>query len=354
MRGRKFQDIELIRWIVEKSPVSKHNLSLSGLPEPDFSEMGVEIKPEDQFQVNRNAQDMFLQTLEDVYGFPRENVLLTTGGSEAIFLLSLLAWKRGLKVAVRTPEYQPIFRVPENLGVPVRLVGNWDELDRLLASGSAAFLSNPNNPVGTFLLPGQIEELVSRIKGDAFVYVDEAFLEFKFQKKPESVFFEDDRLVVNGSMTKFYGFSNYRVGWIASSKKNIHDLSILRTSTGISNPAYPLWIAYQALLNRSRFQERALKIIPATRQTLKDFVETEPGLSWEYPSASSYALVHYDLPDPSEELCRKILDSTGVLLGPGSYFGSEKSFRVCITPEPEKFREALESLKSYLSEFRKS
>ncbi|MEM0158313.1 MAG: aminotransferase class I/II-fold pyridoxal phosphate-dependent enzyme, partial [Thermoplasmataceae archaeon] len=319
MTGAKFDELELIRWIVEKSPKSSHNLSLSGLSEPNFNEMGVETLPRDQFEVNRRAEEMFLGALEEVYGLPRSNVILTTGGSEAIFLLSLLAWKRNQKIGVRNPEYQPLFKVPANLGLQVRPSHSLDGLKEMAGKGYSIFLSNPNNPVGTLLKKDDIEDMVSQSSGKSFVYVDEAFLEFKFQKNPDSVFFQDDHLIINGSMTKFYGFSNYRVGWIAGSRENIEEIGRIRTTTGISNPKYPLWIAAQALLNRSRFQERALKIIPANRQALREFIESSDIFSWDYPSASSYALINYDLQQGSVDLCSDILDKTGVLLSPGVY-----------------------------------
>lgn len=350
--GENLQDIRLIRWIEDRWKATKHNLSSSGLPEPVLSQMGVDTSFE---RMKKDAPDpvlFFRERLCDLYGFPEKNVFLTTGGSESIQLMSLLAKTKHLPVFVGLPEYEPIFTVPESLGNPTHIAG-FDSIEQLMETNSgkkAFFFSNPNNPLGNFHRNEFLQSIRERqFRSGGFMYADEAFLEFSFKTKPRSFYEDSTEILVNGSMTKFYGFSAFRVGWIVGPEEDMRTLRNLRNITGIRNPEYPLWIAGQFLENRRRFLERAEKIVRPNLEILRKFIKEHEALSWEEPASAAYALINYSYKMDSEKLCQDAFDQEKILIDPGDYFGAPGSFRLCFTEEPEKFKESLTALDSFLS-----
>ncbi len=355
MSGTTPEPQQLIRWIEDHWKGTVHNLSASGLPEPELSDLGIDTSFEHMKKDVPDTAEFFRNELCDLYGFEPENVFLTTGGSESIGLLSLLAKFRDLPVYIGLPEYEPIFNTPANLGIETH-TAPFEQLESMMEKRSrpkALFFSNPNNPLGNLHSGDFLQGLRERqFRNGGFMYADEAFLEFTFQKKPESFFDNTEETLVNGSMTKFYGFSGFRVGWITASTEVVKTLRDIRNLTGIRNPEYPLWIAGQFLQKREKFIERARNILEPNLDYLRKFISEHDSLSWTEPMHASYALVRYDHGMSSEEFCKGAYDKEKILIGPGKYFGAEGTFRLCFTEEPGKFRESLGALDSYLSALR--
>ncbi|MCL4341390.1 MAG: aminotransferase class I/II-fold pyridoxal phosphate-dependent enzyme [Candidatus Thermoplasmatota archaeon] len=346
----------LISWIVRNSEKAKHHMSLSGLPEVVFRDFGIKTDLGEMKGSIHHMEEELTDTLSGLYDIPQRNMIITTGGSESIFLISHYAIRNGFRISVGLPEYPPIFSVPEQLGSRVMKIP-WASLGEGNFKGgqkNALFFSNPNNPQGDLRVSPESEDMLPLKPGKTnLVYADEAFIEFGFGDKPRSLYHCADGMVINGSMTKFYGFSNLRVGWIAGPVSMIQELRNLRSITGAQNPVYPMWIAKQALLSRSRFQDRARQIIHENLRVLRKFVQDHEELHFiGNPTNSSYCLIGYDFSMRSEDFCEALLKEQGVLLSPGDYFGTERSFRLCFTQRPGEFAESLSAFEGFLEKVR--
>lgn len=342
----------LIRWVEDYWPGTVHNLSASGLPEPVLSDLGIDTSIENMKSEVPDTKAFFREELCRLYGFEPENVYLTTGGSESIGLMGLVAKYANIPVFVGLPEYEPIFNAPRNLGVDT-ITAPFEKLDGIMEKHhgpKALFFSNPNNPLGRRHSRDFLQSIRERHFGKGgFMYADEAFLEFTMKESPETFYEDSEEIVVNGSMTKFYGFSNFRVGWIAGPSKIVGKLRDIRNVTGIRNPEYPLWLAGQFLQKREWFMRRARRILEPNLAYLRKFVSEHEQLGWTEPTEGSYALISYKWKIGSEKFCKGAYEKEKVLIGPGEYFGSDGAFRLCFTEEPDKFRGSMEALDRYLS-----
>ena len=299
-----------------------------------------------------NPEEYFRNILSDLYSYDPREIFLTTGGSEAIFLISLLAKSLDAEVFTGVPEYEPIFNVPANMGVRTT-TAPFNKLPHVLSAAherKAVFMSNPNNPLGSLHDRGYLKQIRGSVSTGDFVYVDEAFLEFALEDHPHSVYDGEPDLMVNGSMTKFYGFSGMRVGWIVTMPERIRILDRLRDVTGTRNPSYPLWIAGQCLLNRKRFQERARSVVEPNLRVLSAVVQSSPALSWIPPGHAPFALIRYSGNIDSVDLCTTALEKYGLFLDPGDYFGQPNSFRLCFTGAPDEFKKSMEVFSGFVSE----
>ena len=341
----------LIRWIVEQSPKCRYNMSLSGLPEVNFQDFGIDATYHQDDGDRNTAMKELRETLSNLYKIPEKNLIITSGGSESIFLLGKYFIDRNFRIIAGKPEYPPLFTVPESIGSAVIRVPHTDVMESLNKHGkdTVLFMSNPNNPLSTYRDRNSMMEWIPSGPEKPWVYTDEAFLEFRMQNRPESLFSEDRNIVINGSMTKFYGFSNLRVGWIAGPEHLIRQLNILRSITGSQNPSYPMWIAKQCLENRVKFQKRAKDRIGGNLPILRNFLTKHRELEMEAdPGYTSYCFIKYSYGMDSEKFCSELMKKKGVLLSPGTYFGVDGRFRLCLTQEREEFSESMDELASFL------
>ncbi|MGC8609699.1 MAG: hypothetical protein ACP5UV_07515, partial [Thermoplasmata archaeon] len=187
----KEYEFKLIKWLDSYKKTCKYNLSNSGMPEPDLKEYGIDTSY-DHFLSGGNEIDYKLrQTIGDLYGYGSENVLLTIGGSEAIFIVSSFLSMKAGKMIIPLPEYEPMFLAPQSLGMKTYM-GETDLIRDKIDSDSALSFTNPNNPSGN--MRGR-NEIISSSGNAKYIYVDETFRNFSFPAGLKTEFDGTDRLI---------------------------------------------------------------------------------------------------------------------------------------------------------------
>lgn len=335
-------DFRLYWWIKNNSRSARYNLSSSGLAEPNLEEMGVSTDYEEFRASGVDPEEEFRKAVGELYGVSPENVVPTVGGTEAIYLVCRLMAKRLEKFFVPKPNYEPMINLPYMFGLK--------NVSSPFDGPTLICLTDSNNPTGRSLERGWVERLIAESHEGLRIFVDEAFREFGFSETPETWFKRGGgRVVSSNTLTKFYGLGGLRVGWIIACEEVVEELSRLKAYTTGENPSYSLWIAAQVLRKRSKFVERAKRIVSRNRKRVEEFLEATPGLSWSNPDAAPFCLVGYAWDVSSERLCRDALREAGVLVAPAEFFGAQAGFRLCFTESDEgRLVEGLGALSRFL------
>jgi len=335
---------ELFDWILSLGPTSKYNLAASGLSEPDLRAMGIDTSFERFAGEKDEHERIFAEEVARLYRVEPENVTLTNGGSESIFLAYSVLGNRG-RAAVPLPNYPPMFTVPKSVGMKVH--GSLTEKTR--ASDSILGLTDPNNPTGRTLDEGALETLVgSAAKSGATVYINETYMEFTFPGNPRTHFGQASNVVTSGTMTKFFGLGGLRVGWILADKKKARQLLYGKWAVSGHDSSYSLWLSVHVLRRRSEFVGRARRIFSQNVKLVRRFLEETEGVSAELGSAP-FCLVHYEDRSDSVALAREVLDKTGVLISPGEFFGAPGAFRLCFTTDEGTLKHGLAALSEFFN-----
>ena len=335
---------ELFDWILSLGPTSKYNLTSSGLTEPSLQDMGIDTSFEKFAGEKDEHERVFAEEVERLYGVDPENVTLTNGGSEAIFL-AYSVFGTGGRAAVPLPSYPPMFTVPKSLGMKVQdslTPSSWQR-------GSMFGLTDPNNPTGRSLDEGAVDTLIdSAKKSKATVYVNETYMEFTFPDTPRTHFGRADNVVTSNTMTKFFGLGRFRVGWILAEKPRSLPLLYAKWAVSGHDASYSLWIATQVLKNRTKFVERARQIRSRNAKLVRSFVDETRGVTSEL-GVAPFCLVRYRGRADSVSLARRVLAKTGVLVAPGDFFGAPRSFRLCFTTDKVTLTRGLAALSEFFN-----
>ncbi|MBN1297282.1 pyridoxal phosphate-dependent aminotransferase [bacterium] len=168
------------------------------------------------------------------YGVPKENVLLTQGATSAIYLIAQTFIHPGDHVLVERPGYEPLMHAPAMCGAVI------DELHRpdgrcpdaaairsvIRPDTRLIMLTNLHNPTGTLCEMSQLKTLVDAAKAvspDIRIVLDEIYLDFvPGRGAPASTL--DPCILSVSSLTKVYGFSTLRCGWIFAEPEDIDRL----------------------------------------------------------------------------------------------------------------------------------
>ncbi|MGQ9919970.1 MAG: threonine-phosphate decarboxylase CobD [Desulfobacca sp.] len=225
-------------------------------------------------------------------GIEPANLVLGNGSMELLYLLPRL-WRqdRALLPAPGFSEYEYGVRLA---GLPIQFVQlkppayTWDltELCQAVAQGGLIFLCNPNNPTGTLLSREALEEVLAALPETALLVMDEAFIDFvdNYQTLtlvPRAV--QDPRLLVLGSLTKFYALPGLRLGYVAGTAERVQQLAAQVPPWNINSLAQAAGIA---ALQDKKYLAHSREYIRKTRQKLYEALQTVPGLQPLPPSAN--------------------------------------------------------------------
>jgi aspartate/methionine/tyrosine aminotransferase len=304
--------------------------------------MGVDTSYEKYAAEKGDLEWAFAEEVAKLYRVEPENVVLTAGASESIFL-AYSVFGHGRRAVVPLPNYPPMFTVPQSLGARVS-----NSLHGTGAEGTIIGLTDPNNPTGRSLDSRTIEDVMDSIKtAGAMVFVNETYRDFTFSREPQTDFGRTPDVITCNTMTKFYGLGRLRVGWILADKKKARKLLYAKWAVSGHDSEYSLWIATQVLRKRTRFVERARRIHSANIRLVREFLDGMDGISAEL-GVAPFCLVHYMKGLDSISLARIIFEKTGALVAPGDFFGAPGAFRLCFTADERTLREGLNALSDFL------
>ena len=143
-----------------------------------------------------------------------------------------------------------------------------------------------------------------------------------------------EKCTVSGSFSKAYSLAGIRVGWIASPSKTIIDACMqARDYTTISVSQLDDAVAAFALEQKTAtaLLLRNWRLAMTNLETLTRFIESRNDCSWVNPQAGTTAFVRFyrgGSPVDDEDMCRKLHETHGVLICPGSTcFGQGRDFR---------------------------
>src|SRR2546430_8762141 len=202
-------------------------------------------------------------------GHDANDVMLTTGTSEANFLALASLISAGDEVVVVMPNYMQVHGIATALGARVREVWLREErawtidLDPLAAVVNPRTriicVCQPTNPTWQVLSPAEVQNIV-RIADQhgAWILSDEVYRgsERSAEESP-SFSGRGARIVVTRGLSKVYGLPGLRVGWIVASRERIAAALEIKDYTTIAPATLSEALAEGALERRPQRLERA-------------------------------------------------------------------------------------------------
>ncbi len=210
-------------------------------------------------------------------------------------------------------------------------------------------ITNLHNPTSALTPNSVLREIgeIARSVG-ALVLVDEVYLDAVYQRTPRTSFHLGPEFVVTSSLTKVYGVSGLRCGWILARPDlawKMRRLNDLYSATSVY-PGLLLDVAVFKHLNRLR--EKARRIVDADRKRLREFLVRQSGLSavWTDWGTTSFVQLLDGNADEFLERLRAEFDTSAV---PGRYFEMPDHFRIGMGVNTEMFAEGLDCISRALT-----
>jgi aspartate/methionine/tyrosine aminotransferase len=356
--AREVMGSSYMHWAKTRS-VAKYNLATSGLGNVKLKELRVSLDDLDLTEGGYGYQPL-IQSIATRYRVAPEEVVTAVGTTFANHLAMAALIKPGDEILFEHPAYEPMLALARYLGADVKRFSRRfedafqpEDLDRLVTPKTRLIvITNLHNPSGVLIDDAtmkRIGEIARRV--GARVLVDEVYMETLFEAQPRTSFHLGEEFVVTSSLTKAFGLSGLRCGWILAQRelaKRMWLLNDLFAATAVHAGERLSVVAMQQL---EGIGERAKQLLDRNRQILNDFLDTRDDLEVVRPEFGTvmFPRVRHGT---SEKLCELLREKYETSVVPGIFFEMPAHFRIGIAGNADLLSEGLTRLGLALDERR--
>tara|TARA_A100001011_G_scaffold139295_1_gene147195 strand:- start:348 stop:1583 length:1236 start_codon:yes stop_codon:yes gene_type:complete len=268
--------------------------------------------------------------------YPKDNIVITPGSKEAMLLLHVAFNGEIILSAPSWVSYEPQAIIGRNKvhWIQTTRENNWFptsiQLEKKIKSikkkNLLFIINSPNNPSGTICKNLKELALVAK-KYNLLVLSDEIYTDLTFCNKYESISqYYPQGTFISGGLSKWCGAGGWRVGFFAVPNKlsklleNIKTLASESYSTVNSPAQYAAVEAYEG--NYSEYKSKTINILRSVGNYVYTNLRSNKVLI-NPPQGAFYLMPEF--PNKkyrnSKELCKVILNETGVAMLPASDFG---------------------------------
>lgn len=272
-----------------------------------------------------------------------EDILITTGGSEAITITLLTCLNAGDEILVPEPFYANYYSFATSTDVNVVAISSHiedgfvlppiEEFEKKITSRTKCIIiCNPNNPTGHVYSRKELEQIRDLVvKHDLFLLSDEVYREFVYDDEEFISVMQLDGIekhaILIDSLSKRYSATGLRTGALVTKNKELRDTALKFCQARLS-PPYVGQIAGEAAIDSSaEYMDGMYKEYLSRRNYIVEALNNIPGVYCPVPKGAFYAMAKLPV-DDAEKFAMWMLsdfdcDGNTVMLAPGAGFYTE-------------------------------
>jgi aspartate aminotransferase len=296
-----------------------------------------------------------------------EEVVVTVGGMEALHLATLATVGPDEELLYPGPAWpnyvtQAFLADGEPVEVSMAPETGFDLdadrlIDRMGPTTAAVVLTTPSNPTGRVYDPEAIRAVVEAA-ADHGVYViaDEVYAGLTYDREPRGVAAlcgHPDHVLTIGSCSKTYAMTGWRLGWLAGNRDVVDEILKIRESTTACASSVSQHAAIAALTGPQDPFEEMYDAFRRRRDYVVDRIEAIDGLSAPRPEGAFYAFLDPEVDADSLTFAKYLLEEHGVVLAPGSGFGTagEGRLRLSFANSMDRLETGLDRIEAGIASY---
>ncbi|GGZ64072.1 pyridoxal phosphate-dependent aminotransferase [Mesonia mobilis] len=306
-----------------------------------------------------------------------EDIIITTGGSEALLFTMGSIADMGDEVIIPEPFYANYNGFATSSGVTVvPVTASFDDgfalppvsefEKRITDKTKAIIICNPGNPTGYLYTKEEMQQLAALAKKhDLFLVADEVYREFAYEgKKHYSVLNQEgieENAIMIDSVSKRYSMCGARIGCVVSKNKEFMDAAMKFAQARLSPPTFAQIASEAALDTPQSYFDDVIEEYVDRRDTLIEALEEIEGVKVATPNGAFYCIAELPV-DDAEDFAKWLLESFDykgetVMIAPASGFYSTPNsglnqVRIAYVLKKENLLTAVEILKEALKAYK--
>jgi aspartate aminotransferase len=302
-----------------------------------------------------------------------EDIIITTGGSEALIFGFMTTCNLGDEVIIPEPFYANYNGFAVTAGVNVVPVTSSiesgfalppvEEIEKKITSKTKAIvICNPGNPTGYLYSQSELEQLAALVKKhDLFLFADEVYREFCYDgAKPFSVMnlkgIEENVIMID-SVSKRYSMCGARIGALISKNKEVMSAALKFGQARLSPPTVDQIASEAALDTPQSYFDNVVAEYVERRNIMVDGLNKIPGVFCPKPSGAFYCVAKFPV-DDAEKFCQWLLEDfefegQTVMMAPANGFyasagAGKNEARIAYVLNQDSLRKAVKCLEEAL------
>lgn len=279
-----------------------------------------------------HSSENFIEKLSEIHKVDSTKIFVGNGSAEIIFLLFFAYVRKNDVVSGLWPSYgdykyyadvsnanfHRINVSPPDFNIDPQKVAS--EINK--RKSKIFFLCNPTNPTGKYYSEEVIKSLLENINSDTLIVLDEAYLHFTKEKWDSIKFLKDySNLLIMRSMTKDYGITAFRLGYILGDPKVMNTLEVSSPSWHVNSIAQKAGII---ALEQKTFLEKSTNALHKEKERLRHEL-----------SIIGYEVLHSDINSfllkvKNARKASKILKEKQILVRDCSSYGLPEYLRISV------------------------
>jgi aspartate aminotransferase len=256
-------------------------------------------------------------------GLNYDEIIITTGGSEAILFAMMSCLDAGDEVIIPEPFYANYNGFAVEAGVNIVPITSYinngfalppvEEFEKLITSKTKGILiCNPNNPTGYLYSREELEVLKDIvIKHDLYLFSDEAYREFCYEGNHFSAMLlkgAEENVILLDTISKRYSACGARIGALVTHNKSLIETAIKFAQARLSPPTLGQILGEAAVDLPEDYFEKSKAEYRLRRDTIVNRLNRMPGVFCPNPGGAFYAMASLPI-DDSDKFCQWLLES---------------------------------------------
>ena len=300
---------------------------------------------------------------------PKNEVIVTVGGSEAIDIAMRALLEPGDEVILPCPSFVCYEPIATMLGAKVIKINTKAEnkfkltaqevKNAITPKTKLLVLPFPNNPTGAILTREELEEIAEVLRGtNIAILSDEIYAELTYGRKHVSIAQIEgmqERTIIASGFSKAYAMTGWRMGYICAPKTLAEQMLKIHQFAIMCAPTVSQFAAVEALRNgdedieimRAEYNRRRVFLLEGFKRIGIECFEAE-GAFYLYPNIGKFGL-------SSEEFAQRLLHEYNCAIVPGTAFGEcgEGYARISYAYSMKHLTLALEKIEAFVKTLKK-
>ena len=306
-----------------------------------------------------------------------EQIIVTTGGSEAILFGFMACCDDGDEVIIPEPFYANYNGFAVEAGVTVKPIGSTIETGFALPpiadfekaitpKTKAIVICNPNNPTGYLYSKAEMEVLKQIIlKHNLYLFADEAYREFCYEGTHTSFMHlegVDDHIVLMDTISKRYSACGGRIGALVTKNTTLLNSVMKFAQARLSPPSFAQILGEAAIDLPANYFDTIKAEYKKRRDTIVKRLNAIPGVFCPNPGGAFYCMARLPV-DDADVFCQWLLESFAyngqtVMLAPATgFYGTpgmgRQEVRLAYVLNTSAINSAMDCLEKALEQYNK-
>jgi aspartate/methionine/tyrosine aminotransferase len=329
-----------MEWVKTQTAGVKFNLANSGLMSYALSDLGVDFSGFGLSGPGAYGYPPLKTAIAAKEGVSEDCVTTALGTSGANWLAMAATIDPGDEVVMEYPGYPLLWETAEYLGAHIKFVERLAIKDSITPKTRLIVLTNLHNPTCALTSDDDLKAIgAAAEKTGARVLVDEVYLDLLGDRKPKSAFHLGASFISTNSLTKVYGLSGLRCGWVLADPELTRKMQLLNDLFGVNNPYVTDQISCVALAKLPQIAAWSRALLARNTALVNEFLAATPEFISEPLQAGT--VIFPRVAFAVEDFCALLREKYETVVTPGHFFGAPEHMRIAVGGDPSLFAEAL-------------